>query len=96
VLRSIAAFAAAGCTLPPAPPSPPCEVQTDFEYTGNSLGQPSVRPSVAACCAACRAVAAKKCVGFAYALASRQCAMLGSTGGAEQAAGITSGAPIWA
>ena len=93
-IRSIAAFAASGCALPPAPPSPPCELQQNFEYTGNLLSAPTVMPDVAHCCVGCRAMR-KKCVGFAFTLKSKMCALFGSTGGAKQAQGITSGAPIW-
>ena len=94
-IRSIAAFAVDGCSLPPAPPAPPCELQHNFEYTGNYLGTPTTQSSVTACCAACRKIVSHKCVGFAYTIASKVCALFGSTGGARKTAGVTSGAPIW-
>ena len=94
-IRSIAAFAVDGCSLPPAPPAPPCELQHNFEYTGNYLGTLTTQSSVTACCAACRKIVSHKCVGFAYTIASKVCALFGSTGGARETAGVTSGAPIW-
>ena len=69
-LRSLAAYGAAACTVPPPPPHAPCELLQDYAFAGAPLSPPATVASVAACCVACRKVVAKGCVGFKFAPAA--------------------------
>jgi hypothetical protein len=88
-IRSMAVYAEEGCTLPPALPTPPCQLVEDYEYVGVEIGTLSAR-SVAQCCSACRAKA--HCVGFAR-TASGQCTLFKALGGGAVFTGSTSGSP---
>lgn len=89
-IRSMAVFAESGCALPPAPPSPPCQLVADYEYTGAQVGAKLGGQSVALCCSACRAKA--HCVGFAR-TAAGQCTLFKALGGGSVVPGSTSGSP---
>ena len=92
-IRSLAAFGAAPCVLPPAPPHAPCELEENFAFKGSVL-RTLAQKSVGECCSACRAVAAKGCVAFARDAAGH-CTLFKALGGGQQRQGTTSGSPIW-
>ena len=89
-IRFVGAQGARACVVPPAPPAPPCQLTSDYAYTGNAIGKALAGKSVAECCTLCRAKSS--CVAFVR-LESGLCTLYRSLGGGGVLSGAVSGSP---
>lgn len=93
-IRRVAAFADAGCYIPPAPPMQPCELQPNYRYQGVPLAPAHQAVSAGACCSRCRNTPQSACVAFTFDAAGGVCQQLKAIGGGQSAEGVTSGSPL--